>query len=126
MSRISSFEELKVWQKARDLTNIIYRVSSKFPREERFGLNDQIRRAAVSIMANIAEGFSRYHLAETIMFYRNARGSLTEVKSHLYICLDQKYISKKEFNDLFARIDEIGKMINGLINATKSFRKTKL
>lgn len=126
MSKIKSFEELIVWQKARDLTNIAYNLTNKFPRDERFGLIDQIRRASISVMANIAEGFSRYHLAETVMFYRNARGSLTEVKSHLYVCFDQKYINKKAFNDLFVRIDEVGKMINGLINSTKSFRKARL
>ena len=83
--KISKFEDLIVWQKARNFTNDIYELTNKFPKEERFNLVDQIRRCAVSITANIAEGFSRYHLKETMMFYRNSRGSLSELKSHLYI-----------------------------------------
>lgn len=126
MSKINSFEDLIVWQKARKLVNIIYKLTASFPKEERFNLIDQLRRAALSVMSNIAEGFSRYHLAETVMFYRNARGSLTEVKSHLYLCYDQKYITESKLNELFLIIDEVGKMTNGLINASKSFRTTKL
>lgn len=103
--------------------NLLYESTATFPREEKFNLVDQIRRAALSVVANIAEGFSRYHLAETVMFYRNARGSLTEIKSHLYICLDQGHIKQEKINELFAKIDELGKMINGLINSTESFRK---
>ena len=123
MTKIKSFEDLIVWRKARGLVNLLYDITATFPKEERFILVDQIRRAVLSVMANIAEGFSRYHLAETLMFYRNARGSLTEVKSHLYICLDRRLINTKEVNDLFLKIDEVGKMLNGLISTSKSFRK---
>jgi four helix bundle protein len=120
--KINSFEDLLVWQKARILVRRMYLITSKFPREEKFGLIDQIRRAVVSVMANIAEGFSRYHLTETVMFYRTARGSLTEVKSHLFIALDLGYISRRDFEGLVVVIDEIGKMINGLIKSTNRFR----
>ena len=126
MGKIESFEDLKVWQKARKLTNLLYDVTSKFPREERFNLVDQLRRAGVSTMSNIAEGFLRYHTAETIMFYRNARGSLSEVKSLLYISFDRKYINRKNLERLVALVDEIGKMLNGLIKSTGNFRNTKL
>ena len=78
------------------------------------------------VLSNIAEGFSRYYSAETVMFYRNARGSLSEVKSLLYVCLDIVYIDKKICDELFAKIDEIGKMLNGLIKSTKFIRKAKL
>jgi len=122
MTKITSFEDLKVWQKARELVRLIYKITAKFPREEKFSLTDQIRRATVSVMANIAEGFSRYHLAETVMFYRTARGSLTEVKSHLYVALDLNYINRVTFDRLIELIDEIGKMTNGLINSTESYR----
>ena len=125
MGKIESFEDLKVWQKARKLTNLLYDVTSRFPREERFNLIDQLRRAGVSTMSNIAEGFSCYHTAETIMFYRNARGSLSEVKSLLYISFDRKYINRKNLERLVALVDEIGKMLNGLIKSTASFRNTK-
>ena len=126
MATIKCFEDLLVWQKARVLVKRIYSITSSFPREEKFGLIDQIRRAVVSIMANVAEGFSRYRIAETVMFYRTARGSLSEVKSHLYIALDLGYINSTEFKKLVETIDEIGKMLNGLINSTENYRKTKL
>jgi len=126
VGKINSFVDLKVWQKARQLTNILYDVTSKYPREEKFNLVDQLRRAGVSVMSNIAEGFSRYHKAETIMFYRNARGSLSEVKSLLYVSYDRKYISKKNLDRLTNLLDETGKMLNGLIKSTRKFRSTKL
>lgn len=110
MTKITSFEDLKVWQKARELVRLIYKITAKFPREEKFSLTDQIRRATVSVMANIAEGFSRYHLAETVM------------KSHLYVALDLNYINRVTFDRLIELIDEIGKMTNGLINSTESYR----
>ncbi len=121
--KITRFEDLLVWQKARILANIVYRLTTDFPSSEKYGLVDQIRRCAVSVSANIAEGFSRYHLKESLMFYRNARGSLTELKSHFYIAFDQKYLDKKKLDTLFDNIDEVGKMLNGLINKTDSFRK---
>lgn len=126
--KINSFEDLRVWQKGRELVNLLYDITALFPREERFSIVDQIRRAALSFIANIAEGFSRFHLAETVMFYRNARGSLAEVKSFIYICLDRKYINEETATALFSKVDELGKMINGLINATELYRKkqTKL
>jgi len=123
MVTIKSFEDLKVWQKSRELVFHLYKTTSIFPKEEKYNLVDQIRRAAVSVMANIAEGFSRYHNKETIQFYRNTRGSLSEVKSLLYLCFDLKYIDKKTLDKLFLEIDEIGKMLNGLIRSTESFRK---
>lgn len=121
--KMKSFEDLQVWQKARELVSLLYEVTEKLPSKEKYNLIDQIRRSALSVPSNIAEGFSRYHLAESVMFYRNARGSLSELKSHLYICFDQKYITKAMLDNLFLKIDEIGKMLNGLINSTNSFRK---
>jgi four helix bundle protein len=126
MTKIEKFEDLLVWQKTRELVNILYELTIKFPKEEKFNLIDQIRRAIVSVMANIAEGFSRYHKAETIQFYRNARGSLTEVKSLLYICFDREYVDKETLNSIFNKIDEVGKMLNGLIKVTGSYRRTNL
>ena len=122
-NKIRSFEDLIVWQKARELASLVYDITDNFPKSERFGLIDQIRRAVVSIAANIAEGFSRYHLKESILFYRNSRGSLSELKSHFYIAYDRKYLKRQEVDQIFDLIDNIGKMLNGLINATKSFRK---
>lgn len=123
MGKITSFEDLKVWQKARRLTKLIYSITKKFPKEETYGIISQLRRAAVSMVANIAEGFSRYHTAETMQFYRNARGSTSEVKALLYVSLDFGYIKKKDFDKLIEILDEVGKMLNGLIKSTKNFRK---
>lgn len=125
--KINNFEDLLVWQKARELANSIYKTTNKFPASEKYNLTDQMRRCAVSVMANIAEGFSRYYLSETLMFYRNARGSLSELKSHLYICFDQDMVDKKTLYNYVDIIDETGRMLNGLINTTHNFRgKSKL
>lgn len=119
---IRNIEDLIVWQKARLLNNRIYSLTKSFPSSERNNLISQLRRAVASICANIAEGFGRYHFQESIQFYRTARGSLSEVKSHLYIALDQGYISQEDLRDTFSLVDEIGKMLNGLINSTKTYR----
>ena len=122
--KINSFEDLIVWQKARVLSNFVYNLTKEFPTTEKYGLVDQIRRCGVSVVANIAEGFSRYYLKESMMFYRNSRGSLAELKSHFYLAFDQGYITRRNLDVLFGNIDEVGKMLNGLINKTDSFRKT--
>ncbi|MFC1600550.1 four helix bundle protein [Patescibacteria group bacterium] len=115
-----------VWQKTRGLINLVYDLTLKFPKNERFNLTDQLRRTAVSILANIAEGFSRYHKDETKQSYRNARGSLSEVKSLLYICSDRDYVTQKRIKDIFIIIDEVGRMLNGLIKATENYRNSRL
>ena len=120
---IKNIEDLIVWQKARLLNNMVYSLTKSFPSSERNNLIDQLRRAVASICANIVEGFGRYHLQESIHFYRTARGSLLEVKSHLYIAVDQAYISQEDLLKAFALIDEIGKMLNGLINSTRNYRQ---
>lgn len=119
---IKNLEDLQVWQKARDFNKKIYDLTSTFPSIERTNLTIQLRRASSSICANIAEGFGRYHFQESMQFYRTARGSLSEIKSHLYISLDQKYINERQLGELFSIIDETAKMLNGLINKTKVFR----
>jgi len=119
---IKSFEDLIVWQKSRVLAVVVYKVTRTFPSSERFNLTDQINRCVVSVAANIAEGFSRYHAKESMMFYRNARGSLSELKSHLYIAMDLGFITKVKFEELREMMDEIGKLLNGLINSTSKYR----
>ncbi len=121
---IRNFEDLLVWQKARELTKIIYKTTEAYPSSEKTNLISQLRRATTSVCANIAEGFGRYHSQESIQFYRTARGSLAEIKSHLYISLDQGYITDKELKRLFIIIDEIGKMLSGLIIQTKNYRNS--
>ena len=120
MSTIKSFEELSVWQDARKFTNKIYRLTNKFPKEELYGLTSQIRRASVSIMSNIAEGFDRRSDKELTNFLSIARGSSSEVQNDLYIALDLNYISQNEFNKLYQEAKKIAKQINGLMTYLRS------
>jgi len=92
MSTVKSFEELTIWQEARELTSKIYILSKRFPKEESYGLTSQIRRASVSIMSNIAEGFNRRSTKEFINFLIISRASISEVQNDLYISLDLNYI----------------------------------
>lgn len=113
--KITSFYDLNVWKKANAFTVKIYQITNKFPRDERFSCTDQMRRAASSISANIAEGFNRYHSNDKIRFYLNARGSAGESKSHVLLAKDLKYINEVESNSLLSVLSEIEMMINGLI-----------
>lgn len=92
MPTVKSFEELTIWQEARELTNRIYILSKRFPKEELYGLTSQIRRASVSIMSNVAEGFNRRSTKEFINFLIISRASISEVQNDLYISLDLNYI----------------------------------
>jgi len=120
LSTIKSFEDLPVWQDARKFTNKIYNLTNKFPKEELYGLTSQIRRATVSIMANIAEGFDRRSDKELTNFLSIARASSSEVQNDLYIAIDLEYISQAEFNQLYQEAKEIAKQINGLMTYLRS------
>lgn len=114
-NKFKSFEELKTWQLARSFKNKIYLISNIFPKHELYGLTSQIRRSAISITANIAEGYGRFNYQENIQFCRMARGSLLETLDHLYIALDQKYISQENFDQLYNLSRETEKCLNGYI-----------
>jgi len=116
MSSFKSFEEIESWQKARELTRKVYTVSNQGAFTKDFGLRDQIRRASVSIMSNIAEGFERDGNREFLQFLTVAKGSSGEVRAQLYIALDQDYINKNTFETLSAISIEIGNLIGGLMN----------
>lgn len=118
--KIEKFEELESWQKARNLTNEIYKIARKEKFSKDYGLKDQIQRASVSIMANIAEGFDSRSDKSFINFLNYAYRSATEVQSLLYVALDQKYISQNEFNNLYSVIEKIHGLIGGLIKYLKS------
>ena len=120
MSTIKAFEELIIWQEARKFTNNIYRVTKKFPTEELYGLTSQMRRAAVSVMSNIAEGFDRRTTKEFISFLIIARASVSEVQNDLYISLDLNYINTENFQTNYDYAQKIAKLINGLITYLKS------
>lgn len=116
MAKIERFEDIVAWQKARELVKEVYRMSSNGKFAKDYGLRDQLRRASVSIMLNIAEGFARKTNKEFIQFLVIAHGSAAEVQSALYIALDQEYISQMQFEALYKRTDETSKLIMGFSN----------
>lgn len=111
---INKFEDLLAWQKARELTKAIYQVTSNGAFAKDYGLVDQIRRASVSIMSNIAEGFDREGNIEFHRFLVIAKASCAEVRSQLYVALDVGYLHKDEFNKLMDLTNETGRITNGL------------
>ena len=119
MSKIDKFEDLEAWKIAREITREIYKVSKNDLFIRDYGLRDQICRASVSIMSNIAEGFEREGNKEFINFLSIAKGSSGEVRSQLYVALDQNYISETEFNFLYAKTTENSRVISGLIKYLK-------
>ncbi len=114
MAKFNSFEEIIAWQNAYTLTLEVYRETDNGNFSKDFGLKDQIRRAAVSIMANIAEGHGRRSNAEFANFLNFARGSAAEVQSHLYVALGLKYIQKDDFDRLYSTAADISRMTLGL------------
>lgn len=110
MAKFSKFEEIQAWQKANDATLQIYRLTSNGDFSKDFGLRDQIRRASVSIMANIAEGHGRRTNSEFANFLNLARGSAAEVQSHLHIALGLGYVSRPDFDELYQQLTEISRM----------------
>ena len=110
MGKFSKFEEIQAWQKAYDVTLLIYKITAAESFAKDYGLKDQIRRASVSIMANIAEGHGRRTNVEFANFLNIARGSTAEVQSHLYVALGLNYIEQKEFDKLYQQLTEISRM----------------
>jgi len=110
--KIEKFEDLQVWQKAHRLALGIYKVTKGFPADERFGLVSQMRRSAVSVPANIAEGFSRRTAKEKLYFYNIAQGSLEELKYYLILGRDLGYMENSA--ELRKSGDEVGRMLHGL------------
>ena len=112
--KISRFEEMLVWQKSKDLALRVYRASERSPFSRDWGLRDQIRRAAVSVMSNIAEGFGRYTVPEVRRFVSISRGSLAEVQSQLYLARELGYITEQEHRALNGLCFEITRMLASL------------
>ena len=112
--RIEKFEDLIAWQKARELTKNIYKITKLGEFGKDFGLRDQIRKASVSIMSNIAEGFERGGRAEFHQFLVIAKGSCAELRSQLYVALDADYIDEKIFESLQGLAKETSKLVGGL------------
>ena len=118
--KIKSFTDLRAWQKGHELVLTIYNITKQFPKEEMFGLTNQLRRAVVSITSNIAEGFSRQSYKEKVRFYFMSLGSLTEIQSQLLIAKDISYITKEDFDKIAKQTVEVSKVLNGLIKSSKN------
>lgn len=118
--KYSNVEELPIWIKAHELTLIIYKISTRFPSSEIYGLTSQIRRSASSIPANISEGFYRKSTKELMQFIYNARGSLGETLYHLRLAKDLGYIDEKTYNEIQSEYENVSKQMNGWLKSLKS------
>ncbi len=114
---IKSYQDLLVWQRAMDLTEAVYALTKSFPREEVYGLTSQLRRAAVSVPSNIAEGHGRHTTREYLNYLSIARGSLNEVETQIFLAQRLAYISESQLSRLLSQSSEVGRLLAGLINA---------
>lgn len=122
--KIKSFTDLNAWREGHKLVLMVYSITKDFPKEELFGLANQMRRAAVSITSNIAEGFSRQSYKEKAQFYCTSQGSVTEVQNQLLIARDVKYISEVKFKEIADQTVVIHKLISGLIKKSKDIHNS--
>ena len=120
MGRVQHFQQLETWQEAHKLVLMVYQTTKGFPSDERYGLVSQMRRAAVSVPANVAEGFKRLGIQDKIRFYNISEGSLEELKYYFILSDDLGYIESKE--DLMAQAQVVGRLLNGLIASTNRRR----
>ncbi|MEY2905647.1 MAG: hypothetical protein RLZZ408_118 [Verrucomicrobiota bacterium] len=113
------FEDLKAWQKARELTNAVYQMCREKPLSHDYSLRDQVQRAAVSVMNNLAEGFDRMHKTEKLNFYNIAKGSSGEVRSICYVIQDKELASKSKVDFVQLLASEASALIHGLMKSTR-------
>lgn len=113
MERTNSFKDLIVWQKSHQLVLAIYTITKTFPKEEIFSLTNQVRRASVSIAANISEGYKKKTIPNKLNFINIAEGSLEEVKYYIILSKDLKYIDEKNYEQLYNYAEEVGRLISG-------------
>ena len=116
MGEYKTYKELDVWIKARAFVKEIYIITRDSPNEEKYGLMSQMRRCAVSIPSNIAEGYGRQFKKETVQFLHISRGSLYELETQMYIAYDLSFISEEKLNILIADLEECRRLLSGLIN----------
>ncbi|GBC85431.1 hypothetical protein HRbin11_01880 [bacterium HR11] len=121
-SPVRSYRELRVWQTAMTLAAEVYRLTRAFPREERFGMTAQARQAAVSVAANIAEGYGRESLRDYIRFLRVAQGSLKELETHLLLCIRVGLLDEAQARSALESCDRLGRMIHRLIQALRRWK----
>src|SRR5437773_3283839 len=119
---IRSYRDLEVWQAAVDLVVEVYSFSAAFPKYETYGLRSQLREAAVSIPANIAEGHGREHLGDYLHHLSMANGSLMELETHLLVAVRLNYLNNEELDEMSGQTQEVGRMLAGLIRSLKKSR----
>ncbi len=119
MTTLSTFQSCIAWQKAHKLALAIYDLTKRFPREEQYRLVDQMCRAAISVPSNIAEGYKRQTVQDSLRFYNISQASLEELKYQLLLARDLAYISHEQYDAVFAIADETGKVLHGWINAQR-------
>jgi len=123
VKEIRSFRDLIVWDKSVELVKEVYQVTKSFPKEEIFGLTSQVRRAAVSIPSNIAEGHARLSRKEFQYFLGNARGSLAELQTQIIIGKELGFLSDKEMDDIMNKATDVARLLNGLLSSLKRANK---
>jgi four helix bundle protein len=126
MATFKKFEDIKAWQKARQANKLIYKISARGEFAQDFALKDQIHRASISTMGNIAEGFGRRSNKEFANFLNIAHGSATEAQSHLYVALDVDYIEQNTFDKIYELLEEVLRMIVSLIQHLQADPKRTL
>jgi four helix bundle protein len=125
-AQLRDFTDLEVWKAARELRREIYRLAHGLPESEKFGLATQLRRAAVSVTANIAEGFGRYSYQERAQFCRQARGSVYEIRDHLITCRDEHCFAENDFTRLDEMAQRVARLLNGYVRSTLARRQLSL
>jgi len=121
--KILKFEDIEAWQEARRLVNMVYDLTNKKEFQKDFGLKEQIQRAAVSCMSNIAEGFDSGSDQQFVQYLVYTRRSSSEVQSQLYVALDRKYIAQDEFNAVYEQAKKVAKLSNGFIKYLRTGRQ---
>jgi len=123
IKKIRNFEDLEVYKLAREFRKRIYQLARKLPKDEKYNLSGQMKRAAVSLTNNIAEGYGRYHFQENIQFCRQSRGSLYELIDDLNVCIDESYIPEDEYHSYREDAFHLLKVLNGYIARTKELQR---
>lgn len=114
---VSRYEDLEIYQISVEIAIEVYRLTKKFPKEETYGIVDQLKRAATSVGANIAEGFGRFYFKDKLVFFYHSRGSLFEVKHFLEISFRMGYITEEEKNNLFVKLNNLSVKLNNFISS---------
>ncbi|MBI4687208.1 MAG: four helix bundle protein [Nitrospirae bacterium] len=124
MAKIEKFEDIIAWQEARNIVNKVNKVCRVIEQNKDYALSEQMKRASISIMANIAEGFGRRTPKEFAQFLFTSKASASELQSHLYIALDQKCLGKEEFNELYKNLEYIQRLISNFIKYLRNGNST--